>query len=143
MRFLVDRCAGRRLAEWLRAGGHDVLDAREFGTDPGDKALLERAAADDRVLITLDTDFGELIYLHGIAHAGLRLPDVPMRQRMQSCGAFLQVIGPHFRRRAHHPGRARPGFDDTGQALKVGRFCRWEEDRLHRGGMAVSYSRKK
>lgn len=83
MRFLVDRCAGRRLAEWLRTGGHDVLDAREFGMDPGDRALLERAAADDRVLITLDTDFGELIYLHGIAHAGLiRLPDVPMRQRI-------------------------------------------------------------
>ncbi|MCY4155839.1 MAG: DUF5615 family PIN-like protein, partial [Gammaproteobacteria bacterium] len=75
--------AGHRLAEWLRAGGHDVLDAREFGTDPGDKALLERAAADDRVLVTIDTDFGELIYLHGVAHAGLiRLPDVPMRQRI-------------------------------------------------------------
>jgi predicted nuclease of predicted toxin-antitoxin system len=31
MRFLVDRCAGHRLAEWLRSQGHDVLEARELG----------------------------------------------------------------------------------------------------------------
>lgn len=43
MRFLVDRCAGRRLAEWLRSQGHDVLEARELGPNPGDRALLERA----------------------------------------------------------------------------------------------------
>jgi predicted nuclease of predicted toxin-antitoxin system len=36
----------------------------------------------DRILITIDTDFGELIYLENLSHAGLvRLPDVPMRER--------------------------------------------------------------
>ena len=64
MRFIVDRCAGRRLAEWLRDSGHDVLDTRNLGPDPGDAALLERAASENRVLITVDKDFGELIYLH-------------------------------------------------------------------------------
>jgi len=35
-----------------------------------------------RILITIDTDFGELIYLENLSHAGLvRLPDVPARQR--------------------------------------------------------------
>ena len=83
MRFLVDRCAGRRLAEWLRNDGHDVIEARTLGPDPGDKALLELAESTDRVLITIDTDFGELIYLHDISHAGLvRLPDVPAEQRI-------------------------------------------------------------
>lgn len=83
MRFLVDRCAGSRLTKWLRASGHDVLDAWELGVDPGDRALLDRAAAEHRILITIDTDFGELIFLHGIAHAGLiRLPDVPAGQRI-------------------------------------------------------------
>ena len=83
MRFLVDRCAGRRLAEWLRSGGHDVLEARTLGPDPGDRALLELAESERRVLITIDTDFGELIFLHGVPHAGLvRLPDVPADQRI-------------------------------------------------------------
>ena len=83
MRFIVDRCAGRRLAEWLRDRGHDVLDTRNLGPDPGDTALLERAASENRVLITTDKDFGELIYLHGMPHRGLiRLPDVRMARRI-------------------------------------------------------------
>ena len=30
MKFLVDRCAGRLLAEWLLNQGHDVLEARAW-----------------------------------------------------------------------------------------------------------------
>ena len=83
MRFLVDRCAGRQIADWLREMGHDVLEARELGPDPGDSALLEQANGDDRILVTLDTDFGELVFLHDVAHSGLvRLPDVPARRRI-------------------------------------------------------------
>lgn len=83
MNFLIDRCAGRRLAESLRRAGHDVLEARTLGPDPGDRALLELAASLDRVAVTIDTDFGALIYLHDVPHAGLvRLPDVPAERRI-------------------------------------------------------------
>ena len=83
MRFLVDRCAGRRLADWLSEHEHDVLEARTLGPDPGDRALLELAQSEERILITIDTDFGELIYLHDVPHAGLvRLPDVLAEQRI-------------------------------------------------------------
>jgi predicted nuclease of predicted toxin-antitoxin system len=61
MRFLVDRCAGRLLADWLERQGHDVVDAGLLGPDPGDRALLELAAAGDRVLVTIDKDFGHLL----------------------------------------------------------------------------------
>lgn len=40
------------------------------------------AAKETRILITIDTDFGELIYVENLSHAGLvRLPDVPARER--------------------------------------------------------------
>ncbi len=82
MKFLIDRCAGRLLADWLRKQGHDVVETRELGPDPGDRTLLAWAAKDIRILITIDTDFGELIYLENLLHAGLiRLPDVPARER--------------------------------------------------------------
>jgi predicted nuclease of predicted toxin-antitoxin system len=58
LRLLVDRCAGRRLADWLRDQGHDVLEIRAAGGDPGDAALLRRAVAETRILVTIDTDFG-------------------------------------------------------------------------------------
>ena len=83
MNFLVDRCAGRRLTQWLQSQGHDALDGRELGPDPGDRALLERAVSENRILITMDKDFGELIHLHGRPHTGLiRLPEVRMAQRI-------------------------------------------------------------
>ena len=61
MNFLVDRCAGRKLTQWLQSQGHDALDARELGPDPGDRALLERAVSENRILITMDKDFGTRI----------------------------------------------------------------------------------
>ena len=56
MNFLVDRCAGRRLTQWLQSQGHDTLDARELGPDPGDRALLERAVSENSILITMDKE---------------------------------------------------------------------------------------
>ena len=90
----MDRCAGARLAAWLHNSGHDVIEARELGPDPGDRALLELAEADGRVLVTIDTDFGELIHLHDVPHAGLiRLPDVPAAQRI----ALMAELFDHHR----------------------------------------------
>jgi predicted nuclease of predicted toxin-antitoxin system len=75
VRFLVDTCAGRRLAEWLRAEGYDVARVTDVGPDPGDAAVLERALAERRVLITMDKDFGALVHRDRLEHAGvIRLP---------------------------------------------------------------------
>lgn len=90
MKFLVDRCAGHRLAVWLRDQGHDVLESPALGPDPGDHALLARAAAEARILVTIDTDFGTLVYVQGLPHAGVvRLPDVPAAQRIALMGQIL------------------------------------------------------
>lgn len=84
MKFLVDRCAGRRLAEWLSSLGHDVIEARLLGKDPGDSVLLEWAAEENRILVTIDTDFGQLVYVNRARHCGIvRLPDVPAQKRIQ------------------------------------------------------------
>ncbi len=93
MKFLIDRCAGRRLAEWLRGQGYDVIESRALGPDPGDQALLERAATEGRILVTIDTDFGELVYVRDVPHAGLvRLPDVPATRRI---ALMAEVLGRH------------------------------------------------
>jgi predicted nuclease of predicted toxin-antitoxin system len=71
------------LAEWPRKQGHDVEDAAELGADPGDAALLELCVARQRILVTIDADFGALIYRDAAAHAGIvRLPSVPSLQRI-------------------------------------------------------------
>src|SRR6266567_5986801 len=83
MRFLIDRYAGTFIAEWLRTHGHDVVESRERGPDPGDRVLLEWAAQESRILITIDTDFGQLVFSEGQSHSGLvRLPDVSSIERV-------------------------------------------------------------
>lgn len=90
MRFLVDACAGRQLAEWLRARGHDVAETRKYGPDPGDEDILAWAAAEGRVLITMDKDFGELIFAEGRAHAGLvRLPHARAAEQVRLMQTLL------------------------------------------------------
>ncbi len=92
MNFLIDRCVGHRLAEWLRARGHDVVEVSGPGPDPGDQATLATATQQGRVLVTIDTDFGRLIY-GGNQHTGLvRVPNVPAAERI---AVFADVLQRH------------------------------------------------
>ena len=92
MKFLVDRCAGHLLAVWLQADGHDPVESRDVGPDPGDEQLLSIAHSQRRVLVTIDTDFGRLIFRDRQKHSGLvRLPDVPAAMRIQIMEQILLV----------------------------------------------------
>jgi predicted nuclease of predicted toxin-antitoxin system len=95
--FLVDRCAGTRLAAWLEANGHDVRTAWEFDPDPGDAELLRVAEAEGRILVTIDSDFGTLVFLLGAGHAGIiRLPDIPAAGRIALMADLLARHGPEL-----------------------------------------------
>jgi len=90
VRFLVDRCAGHRLAEWLRTEKHDVVEVSGLGPDPGDQAILELAVREHRILVTIDTDFGRMVH-GGAKHSGLlRLPDVPAAKRIELLADVLR-----------------------------------------------------
>lgn len=90
MKFLIDRCAGKVIADWLRAQGHDVVESRERGPDPGDRILLEWAKNESRIVVTIDTDFGQLIFLEKMPHCGLvRLPDLAANQRVRIMADLL------------------------------------------------------
>ena len=56
--------------------------------------LLQWAAAEGRVLVTMDKDFGELIFAEGAPHCGLvRLPDVPTERRIALMERVLADYG--------------------------------------------------
>jgi len=62
MKFVADECCDAGLVSSLRSEGHDTIYVKEFGPGALDKEVLEKAFAEERVLITEDKDFGELVY---------------------------------------------------------------------------------
>jgi predicted nuclease of predicted toxin-antitoxin system len=78
MRFLLDQSAEARIATTLSDQGHDVTRiGREYPQGLPDDQVLAIAYIEQRILITNDRDFGELVFLHHHPHAGviyLRLP---------------------------------------------------------------------
>lgn len=72
-----------------------MVESRELGPVPGDRTLLDLKGNETRILITIDTDFGELIYLENLSHAGLvRLPDVPITYDFSKLPSHARSRGP-------------------------------------------------
>jgi predicted nuclease of predicted toxin-antitoxin system len=64
----------------LVAAGYDVVWTGDWSEDPGDEAILATAYSENRILVTLDKDFGELAIVRGTAHCGiLRLVNLSTR----------------------------------------------------------------
>lgn len=82
MKFMVDVCAGRRLAAWLSARDHDVQEVRNRSSSLDDEVILSWAYEEERIVVTTDKDFGTLAIAMGQKHHGMvRLPDVPAYER--------------------------------------------------------------
>jgi predicted nuclease of predicted toxin-antitoxin system len=72
--FLLDECISSRLAQLLVDAGHDVVHVSDHDlAGHVDDEVLAAARDDKRVLVSADTDFGELLVMGGLALPSLVL----------------------------------------------------------------------
>jgi predicted nuclease of predicted toxin-antitoxin system len=90
VKLLVDECCDPRLVAALRQAGHDVRYVLESDAGASDEHLAALSIEQDRILITEDKDFGELIVRHGKPLPGvilIRIAPEPASQARARPGA--------------------------------------------------------
>lgn len=98
MKILLDSCVSELVGDELRQRGHDVVWVGDWIRDPGDPQILEIAHREERVLVTLDKDFGELAVVHLMPHSGIiRLVDLPPSIHAQTCHEIVTELGGELR----------------------------------------------
>ncbi len=93
MRFLFDQSADFRLISPLIALNHDVRAiSREYPGGLPDEEVLALASGDQRILITADRDFGELVFRKRLHHTGILLMRLPGASLETKLERFTHVL---------------------------------------------------
>ena len=92
MRWLADECVDAGLVARLRLAGHDVVYMAEVDAAASDVEVIDRAQRDDRLLLTEDKDFGDLVFRRGRPVPGVILLRVNPVMRSLKEGRLAAAI---------------------------------------------------
>lgn len=85
-RFLVDVGVGKKVEEYLCQQCYNVKAVRDIDATMDDDKIIKLAQNENRIIITMDKDFGELVYNQGLSHCGillLRIKDADSKQKVK------------------------------------------------------------
>ena len=86
LKFLVDVGVSKQVEEYLREQGYDTKTVRAIDSRMFDSEIIRLATSEGRMVITMDKDFGELVYRSSMEHSGvllLRLEDATGTEKLQ------------------------------------------------------------
>jgi predicted nuclease of predicted toxin-antitoxin system len=92
LKFLVDVGVGKKVEEYLLEKRYDTKAVRSIDQRLPDQEIIRLAALEKRIVITMDKDFGELVYHSGMDHCGillLRLEDATGPEKQQVIAKIL------------------------------------------------------
>jgi len=86
LRFLVDVGVGKGIEKYLRREGYNTKAVRDIDLRMEDEEIIRIAVTENRMVITMDKDFGGLVYHSSMEHSGvllLRLEDATGSEKLQ------------------------------------------------------------
>lgn len=89
---MADESCDFSIVRALREVGFDVLPVVEVSPRATDDRVIELAIRDDRILLTEDKDFGQLVYASAETSPGVVLIRFPARARQGVSAAMLDLI---------------------------------------------------
>ncbi len=92
MKFVADEGVDLQIVHALRKDGHDVLYIAEIDSGITDKQVLDYANSEERILMTRDKDFGELVYRDRMIHSGIVLNRLFELSTEQKAKLVMSVI---------------------------------------------------
>jgi predicted nuclease of predicted toxin-antitoxin system len=114
MRLLADESCDFAVVRALRASGHDVLSVAEISPRAEDTDVVALTIRENRVLITEDKDFGQLVYADKRASGGVLFLRFPARSRRTLPQTVVNLVNKEGERLIGafvviQPGRTRVG----------------------------------
>lgn len=100
MRFLADESCDFNLVRALRDAGHDVLAICEISPRAEDAAVIELSVREERVLLTEDKDFGQLVFAHGRKVHGVVFLRYPLSTRQKLSEDVVRLVRQHGKKLA-------------------------------------------
>lgn len=93
MKFLIDVGVGKSVEQTLRMKGYDVKSILDADPEMSDLSILQLASSENRIVITMDKDFGELVFNSGYYHQGvllLRLEDMNGQKKSEIVNHIIE-----------------------------------------------------
>ena len=95
-KFIIDVGVGRSIEEWLSSQSFKVLAIRYINPEMEDFQIVQLANMEDGIIITMDKDFGELVFKKNNEHKGillLRLDDAASEEKL---AAIQNIVPEHL-----------------------------------------------
>ena len=97
-KFIIDVGVGRSVEEWLKSQEFNVVIIGSINPEMKDFEIIKLANMEDGIIITMDKDFGELVFREKNKHKGillLRLEDAMSEEKL---AAIQNIIPEHLRK---------------------------------------------
>ena len=95
-KIIIDIGVGKIIEEWISLQNLEVISIRKINHEMPDLDILNLANKEKALIITMDKDFGELVYKHFSFHHGvllLRLEDAVAEEKLS---VIQNIFSTHY-----------------------------------------------